>query len=307
MTPKIANYHHINSINNMKPVDSGSKIVLVKFFSSDWSINTRKAYLADIQDFVDWIIQQGEKCFTFGRLVESLIIDYRDHLKNEKKLAPTTINRKITVLIQLCEAAKVHGFWNRNIAAGVKLLPVQALAPKNLEQSDLRRLRTEIELRGNIRDMLMFLMMSEAGFRVSELVNMKWEDIHFGDKKGYAVVRYGKGGKTRTVPLNKRIRACLRQYPDTAIQQKDYLFIGQRGNLTNIAFNKIIEKYSEKAGIKRGRCTPHTLRHCFSYNYLSRNPADIVGLSQILGHSNLNTTAIYTQRRLEDLQERVEF
>ena len=88
---------------------------------------------------------------------------------------------------------------------------------------------------------------------------------------------------------------------DAKLEEK--LFIGQRGPLTTIAFNKIVEVYAKKAQIK---CSPHTLRHTFAYAYLERNPGDIVGLAQILGHSNIQTTAIYTQHRLEDLQERVE-
>ena len=60
------------------------------------------------------------------------------------------------------------------------------------------------------------------------------------------------------------------------------------------------------AGKAKGKCSAHTLRHTFAYSYLQSNPGDMVGLSQILGHSHLNTTAIHTLHRLEDLQERVE-
>jgi site-specific recombinase XerD len=84
---------------------------------------------------------------------------------------------------------------------------------------------------------------------------------------------------------------------------KDAVFMGQRGALTAIAVNKIVEKYAKRANV---RLSPHTLRHVFAYNYLQSNPSDIVGLSQILGHANIQTSAIYTQNRMEDLQERVE-
>ena len=143
-----------------------------------------------------------------------------------------------------------------------------------------------------------------AGLRASEVVALKRENVEISERKGSLVIYSGKGNKTRQVPLNSKIRSLLLEYTKDSTNEGT-LFLGQRGGLkTPISLNKILDFYAKKAGI---RCHPHSLRHTFAYNYLKNNPSDIVGLAQILGHSNINTTAIYTQNRLEDLQEKVEF
>jgi len=165
----------------------------------------------------------------------------------------------------------------------------------------------EAELVGNVRDICLLELMLSAGLRASEVVNVQEKHLEITQRKGTLTVPHAKGNKTRTIPLSKRVREkieLLRTTDKVKIQSHEgYLFIGQRGVLTSLASNKIVEKYAKKAGIQ---CSPHTLRHTFAYRYLKANPSDIVGLSQILGHSNINTTAIYTQHRMVDLQERVE-
>ena len=83
----------------------------------------------------------------------------------------------------------------------------------------------------------------------------------------------------------------------------EHFILGERGRLTPVAINKVINFYAKKAGMK---CHPHALRHTFAYNYLEQHPGDIVGLKLILGHANLNTTAIYAQHTLDDLMRKVE-
>ena len=90
---------------------------------------------------------------------------------------------------------------------------------------------------------------------------------------------------------------------ETRQDRYDSLFIGQRGPMKEDAIVRIVRKYAERCGI---HVTPHQLRHTFAYQYLDRNQNDLVGLAAILGHESLNTTRLYTQKRLEDLQKSAE-
>jgi len=238
----------------------------------------------------------------FNRITLRDIVDYKRQCIQSLKLKPATINRRLVSLRSMCRVATELGKMKANPVEKVKLLPLQALAPKGLSKQELRRLLKEVELRGNLRDQLIIELMCGAGLRVSELANMEVDDVHLSERKGFVNVRYAKGGKTRKVPLNQAIRSLMREHLEQS-KPDERVFVGQRGDLTNIAFNKVVEVYASKAQIK---CSPHTLRHTFAYNYLEKNNGDLVGLGTLLGHSNINTTAIYTQHRLEDLQERVE-
>ena len=143
-----------------------------------------------------------------------------------------------------------------------------------------------------------------AGLRVSEVANLQVQDVHISERKGYVDVRSSKARRTRQVPLNAKLRALLTEYIETT-KPTDKLFFGQRGELSTAGVQQLVIRYAEKAGLKT-HCHSHSLRHTFSYAYLQANPSDIVGLAQILGHQNVNTTAIYTKHRLDNLQERVE-
>lgn len=276
--------------------------VFQKLLDRDISENTEKALKSDIRHFIEWFVNVNGEAFSFSRLTTRDIADYKRYCQEQCNFAPKTINRRLSSIKVLCDTAVDADCLQKNPSKGIKSLPMQPLAPKALEKRELRALLKEVEIRGNRRDVLIFEMLCGAGLRASELIHLKVEDLEISERRGVANIRNSKGGKSRLVPLNANLRALVVSYLQQ-YQPKEFLILGQRGHLTAIAINKIIEVYAKKARVK---CSPHTLRHNFAYNYLVKNPSDIVGLSQVLGHSDLNTTAIYTQHRLEDLQDRVE-
>lgn len=284
-------------------LDQNDWMVFGELLNQDISSNTKKALICDIKHFLSWYVRLGEP-FRFNRLTTRDIIDYKNDCSSQIKHKPATINRRFISIRTMCKFAVEMGRMKRNPAEKVKQLPLQPLAPKGLSKQELRKLMKEVELRGSPRDKLIMEMMWGAGLRVCELTKLNMEDIEITERKGHALIRYSKGGKSRKVPLSSTIRTLVHNYLSlTNPNPQDRLFVGQRGPLTTIAFNKIVESYARRAQIK---CSPHTLRHTFAYAYLEKNPGDIVGLAQLLGHSNIQTTAIYTHHRLEDLQERVE-
>lgn len=292
-----------NSLNNVSVVHAGLNRVLNALLRGDYSSNSRKALESDLRHFFGWYWQANGEPFSFGRVTERDVVEYKEGSKRQG-LSVATINRRLITLKRFFAIAVEQNViaLERNPTRGVRTLRKQELAPRSLAPQEARRFLKEVELRGNIRDMAIVELMVGAGLRVSEIVQLEVADIEISERKGMVIVRNAKGGRTRRVPLRQSVRVVLWRFIE---EQKPTgrLFHGQRGAISTHAISKLVAKYGRRAGVE---LSPHSLRHTFAFAFLAENPSDIVALGQILGHSNVNTTAIYTQNRLENLQQKVE-
>jgi integrase/recombinase XerC len=152
-----------------------------------------------------------------------------------------------------------------------------------------------------LRDALILEMLYSTGVRVSELVNIKLDDINYGE---HTIKILGKGSKERYVLYGTPCANLLTKYLNDSrsilnVKNSDYLFLNARGgNITTRAIRDIIDKYDTDIN---GHVSPHTLRHTFATHMLN-DGADLRSVQELLGHENLSTTQIYTHVSNERLR-----
>ncbi len=166
--------------------------------------------------------------------------------------------------------------------------------PEVLSKEEVKKM---IEGADNEKSRLIISMLYSSGLRVSELVNLKIEDLNFGEKTGW--VRKGKGSKDRLFAISEGLATELKEYLSVKKEHK-YLFSKDKP-LTTRNIQKIIKGIRTRAGVNK-KVTPHTLRHSFATHLLEQG-TDIRMIQSLLGHSSLNTTQVYTHISTDQIKK----
>jgi len=146
--------------------------------------------------------------------------------------------------------------------------------------------------KNNVRDKLVLSLLYYTGIRKSELLNLNWTDINLS--RSTVIIRRGKGGKDRLIPLHKEVTGLLDRYLEERLPLKtDALIIGEQGRrMCNCSFVNLLKMYFAISGLKRKGYTAHSFRHSFA-THLVEAGVDLFKVQKLLGHASLDTTKIY--------------
>lgn len=265
--------------------------------------NTLESYERDLRQFAEFL--KG-KSISIEDVVQTNIVDYFLHLKRNGR-ASSTVSRNLASLRSFYGFMWQEKYIKVNPASNLDSPKQEKHLPKVLNMMEVERLLEMPDPRtpAGQRDKAMLEVLYATGLRVSELIALDIGDIDL--EFGY-VRCIGKGSKERIVPLGAKAIEAVEQYVvhGRVKLQKGAgghkLFVNQRGQgLTRQGFWKILKKYARMAGI-RGEVTPHTLRHSFA-THLLENGADLRAVQEMLGHSDISTTQIYTHVTRKRLKE----
>lgn len=253
------------------------------------SENTLLSYKRDLMLYSDYLTGKKKD---YIKVDKKDILSYLEFLKKSGK-AVSTISRNIASLrafyLYLYEENKIEA----NPSADIKYEKNTRKVPGILTGKEIDKLfsQPDITVFKGLRDKAMLEVLYATGIRVSELINLKAENINI--KMGY--ITCDKKDKKRIIPLHDEaidiLKVYLKKYKDLFKKGK-YIFVNSEGNaISRQGFWKIIKEYAKKAKIKK-EITPNTLRHSFAA-HLIQNGADLKSIQQMLGHADISTTQIY--------------
>lgn len=262
----------------------------------NYSVNTYTSYINDLYYFYIFIKKDLTKV-TFED-----IKDYLEHL-NLKKEKTSSIRRKISSLKSFYKFLYKNNYMNKKDYPLTKISypKMEKKLPKFIYYNDLLEIINESSKdKDGVRDRLIIEMLYATGVRVSELINIKINDIDFNNRR---IIVLGKGNKERIVYYGEYAEEVLKEYMKTHERKNhNYLFVNSRGGkLTDRGVRYIIDNIMSKLSIKT-HVTPHVLRHTFATDMLN-NGCDIKVVQELLGHSSLKATEIYTHVTNEHLKK----
>ncbi|MFI0372611.1 tyrosine-type recombinase/integrase [Actinomadura sp. 1N219] len=231
--------------------------------------------------------------------------DYRTHLQTVAKRKPATINAHLTAVDDL--------YRRRGLGpAAAKRAEIPPAAPRALDQRDQLRLLRQAD-RAPLRDKAIAFTAFYAGTRISETTNLGTGDIHLSARKGQLIVRHGKNGKCREIPLHPKLRTVLEEWLRERSGWKGAdtnpaLFLNRRGGrLSARSAYAVLRTIADAAGLPLGRdgiFTPRVLRHTAGTT-MTRQGTDIVIVAELLGHS-VETARRYSLPTHQDRQKAIE-
>ena len=261
----------------------------------NYSQHTVEAYQRDIEQFLDFTFQTFQV-----QQIEDVTKDHvHAYLKKERqKLSDTTIDRHMISLRQFYQFLMKERFVTQNIMSSFDMPKRKKNLPQVLSEQEIITLLESIEVKDAIssRNRCMVEILYGCGLRVSEMCHLTIQNINI--HKGF-VRCIGKGNKERIVPMNDNCGFLLKEYVETYRDElclsgaTPYLFVTQKGKqMTRDDFYHILQKIVKKSHLSK-HISPHTLRHTFA-THLLEHDADLRSIQEMLGHSDISTTTIYT-------------
>ena len=258
------------------------------------STHTASAYQTDILQFIDWIQSEDVTITTPQQVTRSEITDYLSHLA-ELGRSGVTRARKLAAIREFFKHLVAEGVLAKSPALGIPMPKKEKRSSVFLRTDEYVRLLTAAG--GNPRDFCILQLFLQTGMRVSELVNLKLEDIDFVEGTLSIIC---KGNKQRTIYLEKKGTQALKSYLKVRPQSLDrHVFLNYGGTGISIrGVSDIVEKYRKLAGVTK-KISCHSLRHTFA-TYKATKGVTAMQLQELLGHDNISTSLLYVHMAITD-------
>tara|TARA_B100000886_G_scaffold53070_1_gene32633 strand:- start:1442 stop:2350 length:909 start_codon:yes stop_codon:yes gene_type:complete len=263
------------------------------------SSNTTVSYLSDLKSFEKYLLKRK---IAFKQVVnKSEVVKQYFRYLSRSKISPSSIKRKFSSLSSYFSYLIDRKIIKRNPLNGVYTPKLAKKLPTVLSVEEIKKIfnqseNTDNELLG-LRDRCIIELLYSCGLRVSELCELKINNIQFDSN----VIRFfGKGNKERIIPLTFYAKEWMEKYLYQSRQilsnrkssEQKYVFLSNNGKrLTRAAIWQSIKKYVNAAGITK-TVSPHTFRHSFA-THLVDGGANLIEIQKLLGHSDISTTEIY--------------
>jgi integrase/recombinase XerD len=272
------------------------------------SPHTRAAYASDLNSFISYL--HGRSIASLNAVTRRHVLDFL-MVGKDRGIKASSLSRRLVSIRVFFRYLQQEGLLPANVTDAMDSPRLWKALPETLSPRDVERLLTGPRtLRKNgVRDRALLETLYGTGLRVSELANLKIDDLHFD--AGY-IRCTGKGRKDRLVPIGGAAVSSLRKYLDetrphlAASHEERTVFLTRRGKrFDRRSIWKLIREHARDAGITK-RLSPHTLRHSFATHLLANN-APLRVIQEMLGHADIATTQIYTHvdaSRLKSVHEK---
>jgi len=265
--------------------------------------NTIVAYRADLNLYLNFIDKRG--ITVLSKITKNDIVEFMLFQKGEG-VSPTSISRRLAAIRMFHRFLARERVLKNDPTTLIDSPKLWKKVPDTLSLNEVEALISQPDVRNQqgARDKAILETLYATGMRVSELSNLKSNNVNLD----IGFLRcIGKGNKERIIPLGKKAIHSINRYLEFSrpsfLKQKtsEFLFLGRSGaKLSRQSIWKLIKRYAEEARLKKA-VKVHTLRHSFATHLLERG-ADLRSVQEMLGHSNISTTQIYTHIDRERLK-----
>jgi len=260
------------------------------------SPSTIYGYRKEVGKFIDYLTL--ENIIDINLISTSTIRQYFYYAKESRGLCQSSISKIIATIKSFFNYLEEEEIILKNPARKIKVPKKIYRIPSVMSKYEVDLIIKSVDFaplrcrKNNVRDKLVLSLLYYTGIRKSELLNLNWTDINLS--KSTIIIRRGKGGKDRLIPLHKEVTRLLDLYLDKRLPLKtEALIIGEQGRrLCNSSFVYLLKMYLILSGLKKKGYSAHSFRHSFA-THLVEAGVDLFKVQKLLGHASLDTTKIY--------------
>lgn len=264
------------------------------------SERTISGYIGELYFFQNWMEERFNGPITIDDITGNDINEFLLHLKEERGYKPASRRRLAATLKGFFKWAYKHGYIDVDLAETVPTIKVPDNERHFLSPEEVK---TWVDAVDHDVSKVAIWIMYYAGLRINEATNLRMDDVQLDEDGGWLIVRRGKGGKYRRVPIAPALAEILRDYMTWRVDSEYLLATKKTGHISSVTIQAELREARRKLGWSED-ITPHILRHSFA-SQVYQKTQDILVVSKLLGHTNLTTTQVYAHLHDDRMVEAV--